>query len=264
MNIDLVYYFREVNHYYYLNGPEKVNGNIVNNSPAYQLSSANDVVSKINQMIASLAPDVTNVGLVSSELYTGDIQVNTYRGELNVSSSSDYTNILTAINTNLTNLNTNINSNFSNLNESFKLPFNAVFEEKTIMYFGFIYVYFNHFDYCYLNRNGAYIVISVPHTYATMQDIINNKSSIANDYKNRIPVETGFKRISSFYSVNYNINPNSQSIDYTVLVLTGCNFVYDDLVNFSDSKNISEILNERDNVLIVDGQQEFKLHKDDE
>lgn len=218
MNIDLVYYFREVNHYYYLNGPEKVNGNIVNNSPSYQFSSGDDVVTKINQMIASLGPDITNVSLVTSELYTGDIQVNTYRGELNVSSAPDYTELLTNIDNDLKNIAYCFTSNLST-------PANA-FNNSLIQGI-------SKLIYCFSSN----IATSANVYNTSLLNALNSKlTSIDNKLKQSISPDASITDVISALNTN----------------------IHNDLTNINTTEN------NKDTVLIIDGQQEFKLRKDDE
>lgn len=252
MNIDLVYYFREVNHYYFLNGPEKVNGNIINNSPSYQFSSANDVVTKINQMIASLAPDITNVGIVTSELYTGNIQVNTYRGELNVSSAPDYTSILTSINTNLTNLNDKFTATVSGSQVSIckaLLDLYCVFSvesplSNTSSISGNNYI-----------RKLIQVLCSDINNQNTTSYFRRILLALCGTFDNVIDEGVTNKLQSIVNSLKQSVSPNASITDVISALNTN---IHNDLTNINTTEN------NKDTVLIIDGQQEFKLHKDDE
>lgn len=194
-----------------------------------------DLETRIQSIMSALPDFFSSYTIKLTDVNLGGILVSKAECVLKASSSSevpDYTDILT-----------NINTNLSKLIKSFILPINAEFEEKFFQYFGFIYVYNNRFDYCYPSRSGNYLVISVSHNFTSKQDLINNRFSIANDYVSKLPLNSGYKRLS-YYGVNYNVNPDSSSIDYTVIVLTGAKFYYDELTDYSDEKNFAQILSD--------------------
>lgn len=134
MNIDLIYFYRPYSTNFYLYGPQKIDNNIVVNSDGILVfSSESAVFNKIDEMCASLSPDITNINIKSSVEFTAGLKMRVYTGELNAGSESpDYTDILTSINNNLEKLLYCFTSNISTSSNIFN---NSLFQGiKNLIY----------------------------------------------------------------------------------------------------------------------------------
>lgn len=244
MNIDLIYLYRPYSSNYYLYGPEKVNNNIVANPDGVLVfSSESAVFNKIDEMCSSLSPEITNINIKSSVEFTGGFKMRIYTGEINVDSDvPDYTNILTSINTNLTNISNNLQSSSnSNSNTGIATILSNIFQ------------YDNGYSSMRLNLVSSAYAKNKSNLINMLLQIVNCFANNINVVDDAVLMPESKKYLSQILSsLKQSISPNATITDVISALNTN---IHNDLTD------INTTTNNKDTVLIVDGQQDFVIRK---